>query len=147
MSPVPERFSDAVGAMITNEKNELLVLFHKRLQMWSIPGGKVDPYEHPSDAVIRELMEETGLHADKVQMISTRPYQMRYPNDSYPSQLILFRCHVSNYTPLENKEPEKHICIQWMDMKSVHQLARTMLTDMAIEYYYKQERLNLIRYI
>lgn len=143
-SPVPERFSDAVGAMVVNDDGQLLVLFHNRLQMWSIPGGKVDPYEHPNDAVVRELLEETGLHPTKVQQISTRPYQLRYPNDQFPSQLILFECCVSDLNPLINREPEKHSCYQWMNVSDILRSARTMLTDMAIEYHYKQKRLNLI---
>jgi len=29
---------------------------------WSFPGGRVEPDENAQDAIIREVMEETGLH-------------------------------------------------------------------------------------
>ena len=29
--------------------------------MWDVPGGFVEPLEHPEQAVRRELLEETGL--------------------------------------------------------------------------------------
>ncbi len=34
---------------------------HRRLHRWMQPGGHVDPGETPSEAVIRECVEETGL--------------------------------------------------------------------------------------
>lgn len=33
---------------------------------WQLPQGGIDPGEAPEDAALRELHEETGVHADKV---------------------------------------------------------------------------------
>jgi 8-oxo-dGTP pyrophosphatase MutT (NUDIX family) len=34
---------------------------HKRLGIWIQPGGHIDEGEHPADAAVREVLEETGL--------------------------------------------------------------------------------------
>ena len=31
---------------------------------WTMPGGGIDPGEHPEDAAVRELWEETGYHVE-----------------------------------------------------------------------------------
>jgi len=36
---------------------------HKRLGLWLQPGGHIDAAEEPEDAALREVREETGLHA------------------------------------------------------------------------------------
>jgi 8-oxo-dGTP diphosphatase len=53
-----------VGACILNERAELLLVLRAREPekgTWSIPGGKVDPYERLEDTVRREMKEEVGL--------------------------------------------------------------------------------------
>jgi ADP-ribose pyrophosphatase YjhB (NUDIX family) len=37
--------------------------------MWDVPGGFVDPGEHPHDTVRRELLEETGLTVEVGELV------------------------------------------------------------------------------
>lgn len=39
----------------------MLLLWHRKLQMWLPPGGHIDPHELPDEAAVREVLEETGL--------------------------------------------------------------------------------------
>src|SRR6516165_6583080 len=44
----------------------VLLLWHRKLQMWLPPGGHVEPNELPDDAAIREVAEEAGIEVDLV---------------------------------------------------------------------------------
>jgi 8-oxo-dGTP diphosphatase len=52
------------AALIRRRESVLLVLQRGRRDprpTWSIPGGRVDPGELPTEAMVREVREETGL--------------------------------------------------------------------------------------
>ena len=49
--------------IVFNSKNEILMIHHNKLQVWLPPGGHVDDNELPDDAVLREILEETGIKA------------------------------------------------------------------------------------
>jgi 8-oxo-dGTP diphosphatase len=52
----------AAAVILDEEKNILLVKStYNRLHPWGLPGGSLEYGEHPEDAVIREVQEETGL--------------------------------------------------------------------------------------
>ncbi|MBD8500055.1 NUDIX domain-containing protein [Paenibacillus arenosi] len=56
-----------VGAVIWNENDEILLVLRNRnpeKDKWSIPGGKVDPFESLESCVIREVMEEVNLEVE-----------------------------------------------------------------------------------
>ena len=53
-----------VGAVITNDSGEVVLIrrgLPPRAGQWSIPGGKLEWGERVTDAVLREIREETGL--------------------------------------------------------------------------------------
>lgn len=55
-----------VAALIVRE-NKILICQRTRHQnmplKWEFPGGKIEPGEHPEQALHRELEEELGIHA------------------------------------------------------------------------------------
>lgn len=55
-----------VAAYAVVERRGKILLTHWRrghLHGWTLPGGGIDPGEDPRDAVVREVLEETGLDA------------------------------------------------------------------------------------
>lgn len=46
---------------LVNDQLEVLLTWNKNLQKWIPVGGHIDPGETPEEAVIREVIEETGF--------------------------------------------------------------------------------------
>lgn len=68
MSGPPNRPQVAAGAIVWRGDDVLLIKRGKapRLGQWSIPGGRVEWGETVRDAVLREVMEETGCRVELV---------------------------------------------------------------------------------
>ena len=50
--------------IVFNSAKQVLMIFHKKLQVWLLPGGHIEENELPDDAVLREIYEETGVKAE-----------------------------------------------------------------------------------
>jgi ADP-ribose pyrophosphatase YjhB (NUDIX family) len=78
------RYQVAVGAMIFNDKGQLLLCEHtyRRLYPWGIPGGGLKYGEDPGEGIKREIMEETGLTVKDVRLLlvenSTEIHQITF---------------------------------------------------------------------
>lgn len=58
------RFVAAAGGAVQDEHGRLLVI--RRLGLWDLPKGKVDPGEGVADAAVREVQEECGLRTLRI---------------------------------------------------------------------------------
>lgn len=57
-----DQFLVGVTGLIFNEKDEVLLFKHTyRQRAWSLPGGYMNGKEHPKEALMREIKEESGF--------------------------------------------------------------------------------------
>ncbi len=52
----------ASALIIDNDK--VLLVFHKKFNVWLYPGGHVEKNENPDETLLREVKEETGLEVE-----------------------------------------------------------------------------------
>jgi len=64
---------DFTVATFVIHNDKVLLLWHKKLQMWLPPGGHIDRNELPDEAAIREVLEETGLEVRLHSPLSAPP--------------------------------------------------------------------------
>lgn len=51
-----------IGITFNEDRSKVLIVHRRDVDFWVLPGGGVDKNEEPEAAVIREVLEETGLH-------------------------------------------------------------------------------------
>ena len=61
--------------------------WHPKVRAWLPPGGHVEANEDPVQAVLREILEETGIIAEVVP--SSPPIGLRYPTEVIPPYTIM----------------------------------------------------------
>lgn len=59
-----ERHFTVSGFVVDGDRT--LLHWHRKIQLWLPPGGHIEPNEDPVQAVMREVLEETGISADVV---------------------------------------------------------------------------------
>ncbi len=63
-----------VGAVVTDGQGRLLMIkrgHEPGAGLWSIPGGRIEPGETDAEALVREMLEETGLAVEVGSLIGS----------------------------------------------------------------------------
>ena len=51
----------SVCVLCFDERDRVVLVRHAEVDLWTTPGGGIEPQELPADAAVREMWEETGL--------------------------------------------------------------------------------------
>jgi 8-oxo-dGTP diphosphatase len=86
----------SVSAVVRNAAGEILLARRSDNGRWSLPAGILDPGEQPADAVLREVLEETGVIAEIERVGGLASHPVVYPNGDKCEYLdVWFRCRAA----------------------------------------------------
>jgi 8-oxo-dGTP diphosphatase len=77
-----------VSAVVFNDAGEVLLAQRADNHAWSLIAGMLDPGEQPADGMLREIVEETGVHATIDRLAGVALHEVTYVNGD--------RCHMVN---------------------------------------------------
>lgn len=102
-----------VGGLIFNPEGELLLVkTHKWKGKYTIPGGHVEVGERLTDALSREIKEETGLEVHDLQFLCFQEY---IAGDSFWEKrhfiFFDFTCHSLTKDVVLNDEAEAYVWV------------------------------------
>ncbi len=123
------------GAFILNEKNELLLQQRNKAperEYWSIPGGKVEMFEKMEDAIKREVLEETGVEIEIIDLLGICNHIVESEKSHWMSPSFL--CKIKNGGVPKIMEPTKHLDLKWFPLDNLPEKI-TITTKVAIENY------------
>ena len=107
--------------LVFNDKNELLLNLRTDTNTWGIPGGSMELYETIEETAIRELKEEAGISASKLELVtvlSGKEYYFEYPNgDKMCTVIVLFK--ISNYTGKIKVNDHESKKLQFFDLNNL----------------------------
>lgn len=88
----------SVTGIVYDDAGRILLVKHADTGVWVAPGGSIEPNESPTDAVVREMWEETGLLVEPVRVIGVYGgpnFEVTYRNgDRVTYVMTVFECRV-----------------------------------------------------
>ena len=89
----------SVSAIIRDENDRVLMVKNDNVGVCGLPAGAIDLGESPSEAVVREVFEETGLQVKPVQIAGVfggGNFRYIYPNgDAVEYFIVVFECEIT----------------------------------------------------
>jgi 8-oxo-dGTP pyrophosphatase MutT (NUDIX family) len=68
-APKPNSLVPACGTLVVNDRGEILLQRRRDTGQWALPMGKQELGETPSQAAVRETLEETGVLVEVIGLV------------------------------------------------------------------------------
>lgn len=113
--------SAAVAVIIENEKGEILVAQRAKdpaKGTLDLPGGFVDIHESAEEAVVREVLEETGLSITLPRYLFSIPNIYVYSDFEVHTVDMFFKCNANDFSGLNAQDDVAEL--MFIDKKELH---------------------------
>ncbi len=115
------RLPRAAVMVLVDERDRVLLMWRHRFVQdrwgWELPGGLIDEGEEPEQAAVRELEEETGYRAGRVEHLVT--FQPMVGMVDSEHAVFIGRDPVRVGEPVEVSEADR---VEWVALSSVPEL-------------------------
>ena len=129
--PTAANHTLGVGAVVINEKNEILVIKEKLYtNAFKLPGGHIDDAEMISTACIREIYEETGIEVEFESIVSLSHL---YPHQFHKSNLYIVCLAKPITSKIDIKDTQEIVEAKWIDVneylndENTYEFSKTMV--------------------
>ena len=95
------QFTIGAFGIIFDEQKRVLLVHRRDYDLWNLPGGTLEDFESPANAVKREVKEETGLEVEVSKLLGV--YNKENKND----MAFSFLCKVVSGEITLNDEADK----------------------------------------
>ena len=116
----------------------------ERAGWWTLPGGGINFGEHPQEAAIRELEEETGFHGRIVELLAVESHRRLLRDDprlegdvDYHSVQVIYRTEIVG-GELRHETDESTDRAEWCARDDVESLQLLGLARVGIELAFPQ---------
>jgi ADP-ribose pyrophosphatase YjhB (NUDIX family) len=129
---------DVRGAAFDGDK--VLLVRERSDGKWTLPGGWVDVNDAPSEAVVREIFEESGYHAKAIKLAALVDKNRHpHPPSVHHIYKLLFLCELTGGTPTISNETD---AVEFFPVGSLPELStgRTLGSQIARMYEHQLNR-------
>ncbi len=143
--PTPDRSGYNVRragrAVLTNSKGEIALMYVGKHSMYKLPGGGIEENEDIHEGLKREIMEETGCHAnigDEVGITIEMRDQWKLAQISYVYRAVVTEETKNfNYT---DEEIERGFALKWVPISEAISLMESHTSPSDYDAKYMQKR-------
>jgi len=106
---------------------------YPRAGSWTLPGGGVEWGEHPEDALVREVYEETGFHLrdPRFLAIDSQVYEATGGHTALHTVRLLYTARVDGEPHVTEREGSVDSA-RWVDLAALDRTPRLDLVDTAL---------------
>ena len=100
--------------VVAEHKGKLLLVFNRYRQNWELPSGRIEAGETPHECALRELNEESGQSADKLDFVGIAKIR-KNGNITFAA---IYSCYLQKVLPFEPNE-EIELTTYWDSLSDI----------------------------